>query len=211
MHHTESMHERKALMYDLAGAFIALPGGLGTLDELFETLTWAQIGLHRKPVGLLDVGGYFDGLLAFLHHTVDTGFVKQANIELLVADADPDRLLDLLATTEPPRPDKWIDRSRSDGSKSGCSVCGGACGFPDERGWSGPALITSGTSAAGGPGAHRLARPSSIEVLACSLVFGLVVVRYLSTSCSPPSESQLCVAAPAGRRRQCTGGAARRS
>ncbi|MGE0731198.1 MAG: TIGR00730 family Rossman fold protein [Acidimicrobiia bacterium] len=109
LHHTESMHERKALMYDLADAFIALPGGLGTLDELFETLTWAQIGLHRKPVGLLDVVGYFDGLLAFLQHTVDTGFVKQANIELLVAHADPDRLLDLLASTEPPRPEKWID------------------------------------------------------------------------------------------------------
>ncbi|MCC6434903.1 MAG: TIGR00730 family Rossman fold protein [Acidimicrobiales bacterium] len=109
LRHTDSMHERKALMYELADAFIALPGGLGTLDELFETLTWAQIGLHAKPVGLLDVDGYFDQLLAFLQHTVDTGFVKQANIDLLVADADPAGLLARLAANEPPRPEKWID------------------------------------------------------------------------------------------------------
>ncbi|MEZ5231181.1 MAG: TIGR00730 family Rossman fold protein [Acidimicrobiales bacterium] len=105
------MHERKALMYDLADALIALPGGLGTLDELLETLTWAQIGLHRKPVGLLDVVGYFDGLLAFLQHTVDTGFVKQANIELLVAHAPTPIGCSTCrcATSSRPGSRKWID------------------------------------------------------------------------------------------------------
>jgi uncharacterized protein (TIGR00730 family) len=104
LHQTATMHERKALMYELSDAFIALPGGLGTLDELFETLTWAQIGLHAKPVGLLDVNGYFDGLMAFLDHAMGQGFVRGANLELLVADTDPAGLLDRLAAAEPPHP-----------------------------------------------------------------------------------------------------------
>jgi uncharacterized protein (TIGR00730 family) len=104
LHHTATMHERKALMYELSDAFIALPGGLGTLDELFETLTWAQIGLHRKPVGLLDVNGYFDGLMTFLDHAVAEAFVSRANLELIVADADPGTLLDQLAAAEPRLP-----------------------------------------------------------------------------------------------------------
>lgn len=112
LHHTATMHERKALMYDLSDAFIALPGGLGTLDELFETLTWAQLGLHHKPAGLLDVDGYFDHLLAFLHHTVERGFVKAQNIELLVSDPTPTGLLDKLAKAEVPTLDKWIDPKR---------------------------------------------------------------------------------------------------
>jgi uncharacterized protein (TIGR00730 family) len=102
LHHTATMHERKALMYELSDAFIALPGGLGTLEELFETLTWAQIGLHRKPVGLLDVNGYFDGLMAFLDHAVAEAFIRRSNLALIVADADPGRLLDRLAAAEPP-------------------------------------------------------------------------------------------------------------
>jgi uncharacterized protein (TIGR00730 family) len=108
MHHTATMHERKALMYELSDAFVALPGGLGTLDELFETLTWAQLGLHRKPVGLLDVDGYFADLLAFLRHTVSAGFVKAQNVDMLVSDADPAALLAKLTTVELPGLEKWI-------------------------------------------------------------------------------------------------------
>src|ERR1051325_8659898 len=76
LHVVESMHARKAMMSDLSDGFIALPGGWGTLEELFEVLTWAQLGLHRKPTGLLNVDGYFDGLLAFLTHTVAEAFVR---------------------------------------------------------------------------------------------------------------------------------------
>ena len=76
-----SMHERKALMVDLSDAFIAVPGGWGTLDEPFEILTWAQLELHRKPCGLLNVQRYFDGLLAFLDHSIDQGFVRRARLE----------------------------------------------------------------------------------------------------------------------------------
>jgi uncharacterized protein (TIGR00730 family) len=108
MHHTTTMHERKALMYELSDAFVALPGGLGTLDELFETLTWAQLGLHRKPVGLLDVDGYFADLLRFLRHTVSAGFVKAQNVDMLVSDADPAALLAKLTTVELPALEKWI-------------------------------------------------------------------------------------------------------
>lgn len=109
VHHTATMHERKALMYELADAFIALPGGLGTLDELFETLTWAQLGLHRKPIGLLDPRGYFDGLLRFLASTVTAGFVRPQNVEMLVVDGTPGGLLEKLAAVELPRLDKWIE------------------------------------------------------------------------------------------------------
>ncbi len=112
MHHTATMHERKALMYELSDAFIALPGGLGTLDELFETMTWAQLGLHHKAVGLLDVQGYFDQLLDFLRTTVSTGFVKPQNVDMLVSDAAPAALLAKLAEVELPVLDKWIDPSK---------------------------------------------------------------------------------------------------
>jgi len=91
-----TMHERKALMADLADAFIALPGGMGTLDETFEILTWAQLGLHDKPVGLLDVGGYFAPLLAFLDHAVAKGFVRPEHRDMVLVDASPERLVDAL-------------------------------------------------------------------------------------------------------------------
>jgi uncharacterized protein (TIGR00730 family) len=107
----ESMHERKALMSDLADAFIALPGGWGTLEEFFEVLTWAQLGLHRKPCGLLNVHGYFDGLLAFLSHTIDEGFVRSEYAELIVVAATPGALLDRLASSAPPAVEKWLDRA----------------------------------------------------------------------------------------------------
>ena len=91
-----SMHERKALMADLADAFLALPGGMGTLDELFEILTWAQLGIHQKPVGLLDVRGYFQPLLAFADHAVAEGFIKPVHRQMMLVDGSPDPLLDAL-------------------------------------------------------------------------------------------------------------------
>jgi len=106
-----SMHERKALMADLADAFVALPGGWGTLEEFFEVLTWAQLGLHRKPCGLLNVCGYFDGLLAFAAHSVAEGFVRPEHAGMVtVADA-PGPLLDSLAVHRPPVVEKWLDRA----------------------------------------------------------------------------------------------------
>ena len=107
----DSMHERKALMSDLADAFVALPGGWGTLEEFFEVLTWAQLGLHRKPCGLLNVQGYFDRLLAFLDHTIDEGFVRPQNAELIVVARAPGELLDRLESPLPPPVEKWLDRS----------------------------------------------------------------------------------------------------
>ena len=106
-----SMHERKALMADLSDGFIALPGGWGTLDELFEVLTWGQLGLHHKPCGLLNVHGYFDGLLSFLDHTVEQGFVKREYRSMIAVADSPGALLDMLASYRPPRLDKWIDRA----------------------------------------------------------------------------------------------------
>ena len=106
----DTMHERKALMADLADAFIALPGGIGTLDELFEVLTWAQLGLHTKPVGLLDRDGYFDSLLAFLDRAVSARFVQPVHRAMLLVDDDPERLLAAFQAYTPPPPFKWVDR-----------------------------------------------------------------------------------------------------
>jgi uncharacterized protein (TIGR00730 family) len=96
LHVVATMHERKALMAELADAFVALPGGIGTLEELVEMLTWAQLGLHAKPIGVVNVDGYFDSLLAFLRHAVDEGFVSAANSALLAVESDPETLLDEL-------------------------------------------------------------------------------------------------------------------
>jgi len=108
LHVVNSMHERKALMADLAGAFVALPGGYGTLDELCEILTWSQLGLHPKPVGLLNVEGYFDPLLALFDRAVEEGFLPAPHRGLALADTDPARLLDRFAAYEPPSTGKWI-------------------------------------------------------------------------------------------------------
>ena len=104
-----TMHQRKALMADPADGFIALPGGFGTADELFEILTWAQLGLHAKPIGVVNVGGYFDALLAWLDHTVGERLVRPEHRRLLLEADDPERLLDLVLHHRPPkeRP-KWI-------------------------------------------------------------------------------------------------------
>ncbi|MBE1498608.1 uncharacterized protein (TIGR00730 family) [Amycolatopsis lexingtonensis] len=107
LHVVRDMHERKAKMAALSDGFLALPGGAGTLEELFEVWTWAQLGLHGKPIGLVDVDGYYGPLLAFADHMVTEGFVKPEYRQLLMADADPAALLDRFATYEPPAPPKW--------------------------------------------------------------------------------------------------------
>ncbi len=97
-----SMHERKALMEELADAFCVLPGGLGTLEELVEVLSWAQLGLHQKPIGLLDVEGYYQPLLRLLDHEVTEGFLAPEHRELLLVETEPAVLVDRLARTRPP-------------------------------------------------------------------------------------------------------------
>jgi uncharacterized protein (TIGR00730 family) len=111
LHVVESMHERKALMADLAGAFIALPGGYGTWEEFCEVLTWSQLGLHRKACAVLNVNGYYDPLLALADRAVAEGFVRQEHREILLSDTDPVRLLDRLSNYVVPIVDKLIDRS----------------------------------------------------------------------------------------------------
>jgi uncharacterized protein (TIGR00730 family) len=109
----KSMHERKAMMAELSDGFVALPGGWGTLEELFEVLTWAQLGLHRKPCGLLNISGYFDGLLSFLDHSVEQGFVKRENHAMICVSESPSELLDAMAAYKPPTVEKWIARSET--------------------------------------------------------------------------------------------------
>jgi uncharacterized protein (TIGR00730 family) len=104
-----SMHERKALMAKLADAFIALPGGIGTLEEFFEIWTWAMLGMHQKPCALFNVAGYFDPLLEFLDRTVEERFVRQVHREMVIVEDDPDVLLERLAAYEPPNVVKWVN------------------------------------------------------------------------------------------------------
>jgi uncharacterized protein (TIGR00730 family) len=106
-----TMHERKALMADRADAFVALPGGFGTCDELFEIVTWAQLGIHRKPVALLNVRGFFDPLLAWADHMTATGFLKAKHRELLLVAGSVPELFETLAAYRPPAPtEKWATR-----------------------------------------------------------------------------------------------------
>jgi uncharacterized protein (TIGR00730 family) len=108
-----SMHERKALMADIASAFVALPGGYGTLEELFEIITWAQLGEHQKTIGILNPGGYFDSLLAFVENMHKQTFVKEKHRGLYVVDDDPMSLLRQMDQHQPPQATKWIDRSET--------------------------------------------------------------------------------------------------
>jgi uncharacterized protein (TIGR00730 family) len=109
-----SMHERKALMADLADAFIALPGGIGTLEELFEVYTWAQLGLHRKPCALLNVEGYYDGIASFLGHAVEERFLRVEHFEVLMVEREPEALIERLHTFAPDAVlPKWIDREET--------------------------------------------------------------------------------------------------
>jgi uncharacterized protein (TIGR00730 family) len=110
----DSMHERKGLMAELSDAFVALPGGIGTLEELFEVYTWAQLGLHSKPCALLNVEGYYDGVAEFLAHAVAERFLREEARDLLMVDTDPSALVDRLRSFEPPAVvPKWIDREET--------------------------------------------------------------------------------------------------
>ena len=106
-HIVESMHERKALMEEMSDVFVAMPGGMGTFEELFEILTWSQLGLHRKNVGILTVRGYFDPLLQQIDHAIAEGFVKDDNRDLFVVSDDPKELLDMLEQHELPEVKQW--------------------------------------------------------------------------------------------------------
>ena len=109
----ESMHERKSGMAQMSDGFIALPGGLGTLEEIFEVLTWAQLGMHEKPCAMLNVNGYYDGLEKFIDHSVEEGFVRPEHRHLLLIEEDPASLLDSMQTYQPPGLEKWIGRSQT--------------------------------------------------------------------------------------------------
>jgi uncharacterized protein (TIGR00730 family) len=108
-----SMHERKALMAELADGFVALPGGMGTLEELFEVYTWTQLGLHSKPLGLLDVRDYYAKLVAFLDHAVAERFLTVEHREMLVVEQRAEALLEAFRRWRPPARAKWIDRAQT--------------------------------------------------------------------------------------------------
>src|SRR5205085_12444357 len=105
----DSMHERKTILSDLADGFVAMPGGIGTLEELFETWTWGQLGLHRKPYGLFNINGFFDPLLTFLDHAVAEGFLGSANREMLAVDDSAEALLEKMTNMRPPPVRTWIE------------------------------------------------------------------------------------------------------
>lgn len=107
---TASMHERKTVMAERADGFVALPGGIGTFEELFEIWTWAQLGFHRKPCGVLNVAGYYDGLLAFLDHARDEGLLAPSVRDVLQVADEADALLERFATWQPPNVDRWLGR-----------------------------------------------------------------------------------------------------
>ena len=108
-----SMHKRKALMAELSDGFIALPGGLGTLEELLEVLTWAQLGFHSKPCGLLNVLGFYDHLKSFLDFSTGEGFIMEAHRAMLVVEENPQTLIHKFMTYEAPKVSKWVDRKNS--------------------------------------------------------------------------------------------------
>lgn len=113
LHIVESMHERKAMMASLSEAFVALPGGLGTLEEIFEVWTWAQLGIHRKPLGFLDVLGFYTPLLSSLDGAVDAGFIRAQYRSMAIVDGDPALLLRRLSEYEPPVVEKWISAAET--------------------------------------------------------------------------------------------------
>ncbi len=108
MHVVSSMHERKSMMARLADAFVALPGGFGSFEELLEMITWAQLGIHRKPVGILNVNGYYDPLIQLFEGAIEAGFIKPRNRQLFVIEQEADRLLQTLLAHKPPEVKRWI-------------------------------------------------------------------------------------------------------
>lgn len=108
--HVESMHERKLRMHELCDGVIALPGGFGTLEEYFEILTWGQLGLHRKPVGLLNTNGFYDGLLTLADTMVSSGLLKQANRDMMLCDSSIPSLLESMCHYQPPTTGKWLGK-----------------------------------------------------------------------------------------------------
>lgn len=113
LHVVDSMHTRKALMAELSDGFVAMPGGVGTFEEFFEVVTWTQLGLHRKPCGLLNVNAFYTPLAAFIDQAVSEGFIKPVHRAGIVVDSDPERLLDTLATIQLPDVPKWIRRDET--------------------------------------------------------------------------------------------------
>jgi len=113
LHVVRTMHERKQMMADLADGFVAMPGGYGTFEEFCEVLTWSQLGIHRKPCALLNVNGYYDGLLALFDHAVAEGFVRELHRSMVLAATEPDALLNAMERYAPPVVEKWLDVSRS--------------------------------------------------------------------------------------------------
>ena len=110
LHVVSNMHTRKAKMAELSDGFIAMPGGAGTLEEFFEMWTWSQLGYHLKPCGLLNVAGYFDGLITFMRHTVEEKFVKAEHVDMVLVETEPQALLQRLADYKPIFVPKWVDR-----------------------------------------------------------------------------------------------------
>jgi len=110
---TENMHQRKMKMQELSDGFITLPGGFGTLEELFEIITWSQLGLHQKPIGLLNINGFYDHLLQLLENMVRNGFLKMENYELLLVDDDIDHLLQKMREFKPAQVPKWLKSDRT--------------------------------------------------------------------------------------------------
>jgi uncharacterized protein (TIGR00730 family) len=113
LHVVDSMHQRKALMAELSDAFIALPGGFGTLEEFCEVVTWTQLGVHAKACGLLNIAGYYDGLLSFLAHALKEDFVRPTHFEIVVSGSDPLTLVDRVLDWRPPAVAKWIGTSEA--------------------------------------------------------------------------------------------------
>ena len=109
----QSMHERKALMAEKSDAFLALPGGIGTLEEFFEVWTWGQLGLHSKPYGLLNVNGFYGPMVRMIDHMVQQEFLRPAHRDLVLVEEDIDRMLDKLARHHPPPQDKWLDEAET--------------------------------------------------------------------------------------------------
>ena len=113
LHVVDSMHTRKAMMADLADGFVAMPGGVGTFEDFFEVVTWTQLGVHRKPCGLLNVNGFYTPLAEFIDQAVSEGFIKPVHRAAIVVDDDPERLLNTLATIELPDVPEWIRREET--------------------------------------------------------------------------------------------------